>query len=45
MLLFSLLITFEEIVEGCEMNLLFFRKSLSSPLNEVDDDLGDKVET
>ena len=27
------------------MNLLFFRKSLSSPFNEVDNDLGDGVET
>ena len=44
-LLFSLLVTLEEIVECCELNLLFSRKSLSSPLNEVDDNLDNEVET
>ena len=32
------------IVEGWEVNLLFCRKFLSSPLNEVEDDEGDKGE-
>ena len=39
-----LLVTWWEIVEGCKLNL-FFRKSLSSPLNEVNDSRGNKVET
>ena len=38
-----LLVTWWEIVEGCKLNLLFFRKSLSSPLNEVDNGRGNKV--
>ena len=37
LLVFSLLVTLEDIVEDCELNLLFLRKSLISPLNEVDD--------
>ena len=45
LLIFSLLVTLEEIVEGCELNLLFFRKPLYSPLNEVNGDLGARVET
>ena len=45
LLVFSLLVTLEDIVEDCELNLLFFRKPLISPLNEVDDDLGDGGET
>ena len=45
LLLFSSLITLGETVEDCKLNLLFFRKSLSSPLNRVDDNLGCRVET
>ena len=39
------MVTFREIVEGCKLNLLFLNKSLSSPLNEVHNNLDSEVRT
>ena len=39
------LVTLVGTIEGCELNLLFYRKALSLPLNEFGNDLGAKVET
>ena len=40
-----LLVNLEELIEDRKLNLLFFRKSMNSPFNEICDNLGVRNES